>query len=179
MNETEILGLAKSNAVVCICPSTEANLGDGIFPLQTFLASGGRIAIGSDSQVSINPFEELRWLEYGQRLALRSRNIASLDDAHVGQELFNRVLAGGAQAGLQVPAGIAVGAGADFVTLNADDPMLVGHDERTLLDALIFSGYRLPIERVMVRGVWQVIDGRHIEQQQSRANYAAAVEALQ
>ena len=178
MNEAEIVGLAESKAVVCICPSTEANLGDGVFPLQAFLTSGGRIAIGSDSQVSINPFEELRWLEYGQRLATRSRNIASLDDAHVGQELFNRVLAGGAQAGLQVPAGIAVGAGADLVSLNANDPMLVGHDERTLLDALIFSGYRLPIERVMVHGVWQVIDGRHIEQQRSRANYAAAVEAL-
>ena len=178
MNDAEIAGLAQSKAVVCICPSTEANLGDGLFPLLSYLELGGRIAIGSDSQVTINPFEELRWLEYGQRLATKSRNVASLDHAQVGQDLFGRVLAGGAQAGLQVPAGIAEGAGADFVTLNADDPMLVGHDERTLLDALIFSGYRLPIERVMVHGEWQVIDGRHVAQQQVHANYAAALEAI-
>jgi formimidoylglutamate deiminase len=178
INDAEIAGLAQSKAVVCICPSTEANLGDGTFPLLSYLKLGGQIAIGSDSHVTINPFEELRWLEYGQRLATQSRNVASLDHAQVGQELFGRVLAGGAQAGLQVPAGIAEGAGADLVTLNADDPMLVGHDERTLLDALIFSGYRLPIERVMVHGEWQVIDGRHVAQQQSRANYAAALEAI-
>jgi formimidoylglutamate deiminase len=178
INDAEIAGLARSKAVVCICPSTEANLGDGTFPLLSYLKLGGQIAIGSDSHVTINPFEELRWLEYGQRLATQSRNVASLDHAQVGQELFGRVLAGGAQAGLQVPAGIAEGAGADLVTLNADDPMLVGHDERTLLDALIFSGYRLPIERVMVHGEWQVIDGRHVAQQQSRANYAAALEAI-
>jgi len=178
MNDAEIAGLAQSKAVVCICPSTEANLGDGIFPLLSYLELGGRIAIGSDSHVTINPFEELRWLEYGQRLATQLRNVASLHDAQVGQELFGRVLAGGAQAGLQVPAGIAEGAGADFVTLNADDPMLVGHDERTLLDALIFSGYRLPIESVMVHGEWQVLDGRHVAQQQVRANYAAALEAI-
>ena len=178
MNDAEIAGLAQSKAVVCICPSTEANLGDGVFPLLSYLELGGRIAIGSDSHVTINPFEELRLLEYGQRLATQSRNVASLAHAQVGQELFGRVLAGGAQAGLQVPAGIAEGTGADFVTLNADDPMLVGHDERTLLDALIFSGYRLPIERVMVHGEWQVIDGRHVAQQQARANYAAALEAI-
>jgi len=178
MNDAEIAGLAQSKAVVCICPSTEANLGDGLFPLLSYLELGGRIAIGSDSHVTINPFEELRLLEYGQRLATQSRNVASLDHTQVGQELFGRVLAGGAQAGMQVPAGIAEGAGADFVTLDADDPMLVGHDERTLLDALIFSGYRLPIERVMVHGEWQVIDGRHVAQQQARANYAAALEAI-
>jgi formimidoylglutamate deiminase len=178
MNDEEIAGLTQSKAVVCICPSTEANLGDGIFPLLSYLELGGRIAIGSDSHVTINPFEELRLLEYGQRLATQSRNVASLAHTQVGQELFGRVLAGGAQAGMQVPAGIAEGTGADFVTLDADDPMLVGHDERTLLDALIFSGYRLPIERVMVHGEWQVIDGRHVAQQQVRANYAAALEAI-
>jgi len=178
MNDAEVAALAKTKAVVCVCPSTEANLGDGVFPLRSFLEQGGHIAIGSDSQVSINPFEELRWLDYGQRLVSQSRNVTSIDDAQIGRELFGRVLAGGAQAGVQVPAGIAEGAGADFVTLSADDPMLIGHDERTLLDALIFSSYRLPIERVMVQGVWQVIDGRHVEQPQCRANYAATLEAL-
>ncbi len=178
MNDDEITALAKSNAVVCLCPTTEANLGDGIFPLHSFLAHGGRIAIGSDSQASINPFEELRWLEYGQRLLTQTRNIASFDDAHVGRELFCRALAGGAQAGALAAAGIAAGAEADFVTLAADDPMLVGHGDDTLLDALVFSGYRLPIERVMVHGEWRVLAGQHIAQTATRQNFAAALESL-
>ena len=78
IDEREIQAITDSGAVVCLCPSTEANLGDGLFPLQKFLEYGGRIAIGSDSHVSINPFEELRWLEYGQRLISQSRNIAAI-----------------------------------------------------------------------------------------------------
>ena len=102
----ESASLAGTGAVVCLCPSTEANLGDGLFPLQRFLDSGGRIAIGSDSHVSINPFEELRWLEYGQRLATQTRNVAALEHAHVGRELFARALDGGVRASGQGIAGI-------------------------------------------------------------------------
>jgi formimidoylglutamate deiminase len=178
MNAAETEALAKSNAVVCICPTTEANLGDGIFPLQPFLAHGGRIAIGSDSQVSINPFEELRWLEYGQRLSLHARNIAAIDDAHVGRELFGRTLAGGAQAAAQT-AGLAQGAVADLVTLRADDPMLAGHSDETLLDALVFSGYRSPVERVMVRGEWQVVAGDHVARAETRERFAGVLRTLQ
>ena len=107
MDADETKDLAGSGAVVCVCPSTEANLGDGLFPLADYLAQGGRLAIGSDSHISINPFEELRWLEYGQRLALQSRNVVSFDDAHVGRELFLRVLEGGLQASSRAIAGIA------------------------------------------------------------------------
>ena len=85
IDAAESAALARLEAVVCLCPTTEANLGDGIFPLRDFLLAGGRIAIGSDSQVSINPFEELRWLEYGQRLLHKARNIAAVDDAQVGR----------------------------------------------------------------------------------------------
>ena len=84
-------------------PVPKGNLGDGLFPLERFLRAGGRMAIGSDSQATINPFEELRWLEYGQRLASESRNVASIEDPHVGRELFRRALAGGAQAAGAVP----------------------------------------------------------------------------
>ncbi len=98
MDTEETASLAQSGAIVVLCPSTEANLGDGLFPLHDFLAGGGRIAIGSDSHISINPFEELRWLEYGQRLASQSRNVVSLRDGHVGSELFARALEGGALA---------------------------------------------------------------------------------
>jgi formimidoylglutamate deiminase len=175
MDPEETESLARSGAVVCLCPSTEANLGDGLFPLHDFLSNGGQIAIGSDSHISINPFEELRWLEYGQRLASRSRNIVSLRGAHVGRKLFLRALAGGAQAAAQPLAGLQVGARADLVALFADDPMLVGHDDASLLDALVFSGYRLPIERVLVNGSWRVIDGDHVDRADTRRQFSAAL----
>jgi len=175
MDKEETEALAKTGAVACLCPSTEANLGDGLFRLRRFLANGGNIAIGSDSHISINPFEELRWLEYGQRLATQSRNVASLTDAHVGSELFVRALHGGLQAGSRSAAGLCAGAPADFVGLFADDPMLLGHSDASILDALVFSGYRLPIERVMVNGEWCVEDGMHRSREQSRAGFKAAL----
>jgi formimidoylglutamate deiminase len=178
MDADETESLARSGAVVCLCPSTEANLGDGIFPLHEFLTAGGQIAIGSDSHISINPFEELRWLEYGQRLASQSRNVASLQESHVGRELFSRALAGGIQASTRATAGLQTGAPADLVALYDDDPMLVGHDDASILDALVFSGYRLPIDRVMVQGEWRVIDGIHVDQDGSRAAFAAALQHL-
>ncbi len=170
--------LARSGAVVCLCPSTEANLGDGLFPLRSFLGGGGRIAIGSDSQVTIDPFEELRWLEYGQRLRSRSRNVTSFGEPQVGQELFRCALSGGAQASGQTADGLHPGAPADLVTLDDEDPMLVGHDPSTLLDALIFSGYRLPIERVMVHGDWRVMGGEHRDRAAAAKSFAAAMERL-
>ncbi len=178
MDAEETRVLAESGAVVCVCPSTEANLGDGLFPLADFLRHGGNIAIGSDSHVSINPFEELRWLEYGQRLATRSRNVASIRGAHVGRELFERAVDGGAQAVGQTQAGLCKGAPADLVALYGDDPMLTGHGHESRLDALVFSGYRLPIEGVMVHGEWQVIDGEHKDRAATRDAYRAAIEKL-
>ena len=178
LNEGEMHDLAASGAVVCLCPSTEGNLGDGLFPLERFLRTGGRIAIGSDSQASINPFEELRWLEYGQRLASESRNVTSVEDPHVGRELFRRALAGGTQAAGQSRFGLAPGAPADLVVLDAEDPMLAGHGPATLLDALLFSGYRVPIERVMVHGEWKVTGGRHVDRTRTARDFAAALARL-
>ena len=178
MDREETKALAGSDAVVCVCPSTEANLGDGLFPLAEFLTHGGHIAIGSDSHISINPFEELRWLEYGQRLATQSRNIASIRSSHVGRELFERAVEGGAQASGQSVAGLCEGAPADIVALYDDDPMLTGHSDKSRLDALVFSGYRLPIEGVMVHGEWQVLDGDHKDVAGARDAYRAAVAEL-
>lgn len=176
LDDSEVSALAGSNAVVCICPTTEANLGDGLFRLRDFLGRGGRIAIGSDSQVSIDPFEELRWLEYGQRLHSQTRNVAAIDHTHVGYELFTRVLAGGAQAGAMQPAGIAVGASADLVELQSDAAVLAGLDDDSLLDGLIFSGHRSTINRVMAQGQWQVVNGEHVRAQEALAGYQAAFE---
>ncbi|MGB5624483.1 MAG: formimidoylglutamate deiminase [Woeseiaceae bacterium] len=178
MDFEETTALAQSGAVVALCPSTEANLGDGLFPLHDFLQEGGRIAIGSDSHISVNPFEELRWLEYGQRLATRSRNVVSLRDSHVGRELFSRALEGGASALGQKTIGLAKGAPADLVVLSDDDPMLAGHNDESRLDALVFSGYPLPVERVMVNGDWRVVDAMHVDRNRTRAEYAAIMQTL-
>lgn len=178
MDFDETVALAKSGAVAALCPSTEANLGDGLFPLHDYLKEGGRIAIGSDSHISINPFEELRWLEYGQRLATGSRNVASLRDSHVGRELFSRSLEGGAMACGQSTVGLEAGAPADLVVLSDDDPMLAGHNDESRLDALVFSGYPLPVERVMVNGDWRVVDAMHVDRDHARSDYAATMRSL-
>ena len=178
MDLEEIEKLALSGAVVSLCPSTEANLGDGLFPLAEYLRHEGYIAIGSDSHVSINPFEELRWLEYGQRLASQMRNIASHRNTRVGRELFERAVEGGARACGQDTAGIVEGAVADLVTLHGEDPMIVGHDDASRLDALVFSGYQLPIDAVMVAGEWVVSMGEHRGRDDARKAYASAVRDL-
>ena len=179
MDAEEVEQLATSGAVVSLCPSTEANLGDGLFPLAAFLQHEGSIAIGSDSHVSINPFEELRWLEYGQRLATQTRNIASRRDAHVGRELFERSVEGCARACGLDQTGIRVGAVADLVSLYGEDPMLVGHSDASRLDALVFSGYRLPIEAVMVSGEWVVNMGEHKIRDTAREAFGKVVRDLE
>lgn len=178
MDAEETAALARSGAVVCLCPSTEANLGDGLFRLQDWLQHGGNIAIGSDSHVSINPFEELRWLEYGQRLVTEQRNVAAMSQRHTGRSLFERAAAGGALATGRPSGRLEKGAYADLVVLDDDSPMLAGHGIDSLLDALVFSGFTLPIDRVMVHGEWQVIDGRHRNARAAREDYVQVVREL-
>jgi formimidoylglutamate deiminase len=178
IDDAEAGALAGSGAVICLCPSTEGNLGDGLFPLRHYLECGGRIAIGSDSQVSIDPFEELRWLEYGQRLASQSRNVAALHGSHTGRSLFELALAGGSLAGGHTIPALAAGSHADLVVLDDQSPTLVGHETDTLLDALVFSGLPLPIDKVMVGGEWRVLNGRHAAAERAVSDYARAVRKL-
>ena len=164
-----------------LCPSTEGNLGDGLFPLASNYMNAWWVASPSGRTVTSRSiaFEELRWLEYGQRLiAAQARNVAAITDSHVGRELFQRAVGGGAQACGHPVAGIVEGGFADLVCLYGEDPMLVGHDDASRLDALVFSGYRLPIERVMVNGVWCVVDGEHIAASAAREDFAGAVKAI-
>ena len=99
-------------------------------------------------------------------------------DAHAGRELFERTVSGGAQACGHKRGDISEGGHADLVCLYGNDPMLLGHGDASRLDALVFSGYRLPIERVMVGGVWRVVDGEHVESEASRTDFAEAVGAI-
>ncbi len=178
INDSELSGIAASGAVVALCPSTEANLGDGLFPLQAYLEEGGRLAIGSDSHVSVNPFEELRWLEYGQRLISQRRNVAAIRRSQTGRSLFELAATGGAMACGQGDGQLQESALADLVVLDDDSPMLAGHTTRSLLDALVFSGFALPIDRVMVNGNWLVTDGIHRGQQVARDAYTALARSL-
>ncbi len=171
--------LASSNAVVGLCPTTEANLGDGIFPLPGWLADGGRFGIGSDSNVSTSPVEELRWLEYIHRLQTRTRNVtATQAGASVGLGLYRRALAGGAQALGRRAGAIAPGQLADLVVLDIDHPALLGRSGDGLLDAWLFCGNATPVRDVMVAGAWQVRDGRHGHQEAIRAGYANSMRRI-
>jgi formimidoylglutamate deiminase len=163
MTDAETTGLAKSGAVAGLCPITEANLGDGLFPAPAFLAAGGRIGIGSDSNVRIDLSEELRLLEYGQRLTLRGRNIlSSPDQPSTGEHLFCQTLDGGGRAlGIAAP-GISVGQPADFVSLDLDCPAFYGRETNKLLDSWIFAAGSQGVDCVWRRGQKVVSGGRHV-----------------
>lgn len=176
--EIELQTLANAGAVVCVCPSTEANLGDGLFNLQQWLAMHGKIAIGSDSQVCLDPFEELRWLEYGQRLYLQSRNVSAVGNPHTGTVLFSRILEGGGLASGNSVGKIETGKPADLITFDIDQPVFAGHDASTFLDALVFSAIKPSIHQVMVGGEWVVRDGKHKERELAAHEYIDLVQSL-
>lgn len=179
MTAQETRRLAASGAVAGLCPTTEANLGDGLFPLTDFLAAGGTLGVGSDSHISVSPVEELRWLDYGQRLTLRRRLIvAGPTRPNTGAALWSRALAGGARASGRPVGALAAGHRADLLVLDPDSPALVARSGDALLDALVFSGNATPIRDVLIGGRWQVRDGRHAAEADSTARYRRALEAL-
>lgn len=153
----EIDAVASSGAGVVLCPSTEANLGDGVPDLPRWLEGATSLAIGSDSHVTRDWREELRLLEYSQRLMLRRRNVAAAPEAgepSTAARLFERMLAGGATAAGLGVAGLRTGARADLLVVDADDPALADCGDAHLLDALVFSSPVRPFARAMVAGRW-------------------------
>jgi formimidoylglutamate deiminase len=180
LTDGETKRLAATGAVAGLCPTTEANLGDGLFPLKAYLDADGVFGIGSDSHISVSPIEELRWLEYGQRLATRHRNIAvSSSSESVGETLWGDALYGGAlSAGLAIGAIGEEAARADLVVLDDAAPQLAGRGAEHLIDTLIFSGNRNLVRDVMVDGRWHVQDGRHVDGERIAARYRAVVEKL-
>ena len=176
----EIATVAALGAGVVICPSTEGNLGDGLADLPAWLDAGVPLAVGSDSHVCRNWPEELRWLEYGQRLGLQRRNVA----AHPGVQsasaarLFEATLHGGGRAAGQTLWGLKTGARADCVVLEGATPGLLGVPASHTLDALVFACDRPVIRDVWVAGQPVVQQGRHVRQAQIAQDFAAAMEAL-
>ncbi|MEO5701306.1 MAG: formimidoylglutamate deiminase [Casimicrobiaceae bacterium] len=171
--------VARSGAIVGLCPTTEANLGDGIYPLDAYSREGGAWGIGSDSNVSTGAAEELRWLEYAQRLVRRERNVlAPAHGGSVGEALYCAALRGGATAAGQPIDGIQSGMYADLIVLDSAHPALVGKDSATWIDALVFCGQGNPVRDVMVRGHWTVREGHHPQEQAIAARFAAALKEL-
>jgi formiminoglutamate deiminase len=160
MTESEIASMAASGAVAGLCPVTEANLGDGTFSAPAFLAGGGRFGIGSDSNVLIGLPDELRQLEYSQRLALRQRNVLAAPDQSNGRALFDAALAGGNQALGGRPAGIAAGHAASLVALDGEAATLAGKSGDAILDAWIFAN-GTAVDSVWIGGRKLVSGGRH------------------
>ncbi|MFN9848316.1 MAG: formimidoylglutamate deiminase [Alphaproteobacteria bacterium] len=178
MTAEETRRLAASGAVAGLCPITEANLGDGLFPARDFLAGGGTFGIGSDSNVRIDATEELRLLEYGQRLYHRARNLLSPGPRRsTGAALYRGALAGGSQA-LGAPAALRTGASADIVVLDAQHPDLAGRSGDALLDSLVFAAGSRLIKEVWRAGVRVVENGRHRYRDQIVARYHSAMDRL-
>jgi formiminoglutamate deiminase len=169
LTDTERTALAGSGAVAGLCPITEANLGDGIFPAGDFLADGGQIAIGSDSNVRIDAAEELRLLEYGQRLTHHARNVLATPGHSTGARLFEAALTGGRQS---------LGAiDASWVSLNPADPAFASRTGDAILDSWIFAA-RAPIDCVWINGKKRVENGSHVLRDAIDARFRATLARL-
>lgn len=180
MTAEETRRLAQSGAVAGLCPVTEANLGDGLFNGRDFLEAGGRLGVGTDSNVQIGVALELRQLEYAQRLKMRLRNVMVPGEGQsTGRYLFDAALQGGCQALGQLRdggvAGLAVGAFADIVTLDAAHPALAHRKGDEILDGWLFSGGEAVIDTVWCLGAKRVAGGRHIERDRLRSAYTRVI----
>ncbi len=170
----ELRGIAATGAAVCVSVTTEANLGDGLFAAPAFLKARGRLCIGSDSQSTVSPTEELRWLEYQQRLRRRRRAVlATRQQPHVGTRLWCEAASAGAQALGQPVGSIAVGRRADWLVLDPSHPALADAGLEGTLDHLVFAGAGAAISDVMVGGRWVVRAGRHTAEEAARSQFAA------
>ena len=174
-SEAELEVVASAGATVVICPTTEANLGDGVFPLAAFRARGGQTAIGSDSNVTLDVAEELRWLEYAQRLAERRRHVfGAPPGASLGEGLVAGALRGGTQASGRSVGALEPQRRADLVVLHALDD---GESEAPSLDAYVFKSGAWRVRDVMAGGRFVVRDGAHIDRTMLRERALQATRA--
>jgi formimidoylglutamate deiminase len=179
MNAAETAAMAQSGCVAGLCPTTEANLGDGFFNAIDYFKQDGCWAIGSDSHISIDPVEELRWLEYGQRLLTRKRNVlVSTSAANTGRNLLDGALKGGALACGRNIGSITAGARADFIVLDDQHPRLYGRKRDDLLDSWIFSGNENLVRDVYIGGNKLIDHGCHADEETIQRNYRSTLDQL-
>jgi formiminoglutamate deiminase len=175
----EIRAIANSGAVAGLCPVTEANLGDGTFNAPDFIGQGGALGVGTDSNVLIGLTEELRQLEYSQRLVLKARNVVSSHEfTSTGRALFDGALRGGSQALGVAAVGLIEGAFADIVSLDAESVVLAGRSGDAILDSWIFGAPRPMVDCVWARGDKVVKDGRHIGRDMIASRFRRTIEGL-
>jgi len=162
MDANETRALAQSGAVAGLCPTTEGNLGDGIFPLPDYLEAGGHFAVGGDSHIAVDPAEELKMLEYSQRLLHRRRNVgASTNAPHTAARLWAEAARSGARA-LGLNAGeVAAGQRADLIVVDTEHVSLAGRDGAQAMDSYVFVAGCDAVRDVMIGGRWVVSGGRH------------------
>ncbi|REL28588.1 formimidoylglutamate deiminase [Thalassotalea euphylliae] len=179
IDEQERRGIVASGAIAGICPTTEANLGDGIFPTAEFVGEQGKWAIGSDSHISVNPVEELRWLEYAQRLTKQQRAILATDETpSVGQYLWQSAAQGGAQSTSSNTGAIAIGKQADLLVLDDAKLSVYASGQQYCLDSLVFASSSPAIADVMVNGKWVVTNGEHAAAQETHEKFSALLSRL-
>ena len=175
----ELKGVAATGAVIGLCPTTEANLGDGVFPLPAWLAAGGTFAIGSDSHISLSPIEELRWAEYEARLVTRHRNVLpTQSDTSTGAMLWRHACSAGTRATARNIGAIETGRRADIVVIDTNSPLFACRDEDQLIDTFVFSGTGNEVRDVMVAGRWLVQEGRHSAETAIAVNYKRAMHRI-
>ena len=179
MTGGEVADLAASGAIAGICFTTEADLGDGIFPAVEYFAAGGRFGIGSDSHVIVDAAEELRLIEYGQRLSTRRRNLLARNaHASTGTSLYLDAVDGGAQALGQCTTGIAVGQFADLVVLDGEAPILAGKTGSDITDTFVFSGSGRLAKDIYVRGQKVISDRHHAKEERIAERYRQTMRRL-
>jgi formiminoglutamate deiminase len=178
MTVEETLNMAKSGVVAGLCPVTEANLGDGPFNGPSYLAAGGAFGVGSDSNVLISLTEELRILEYSQRLRDVARNVMVVGEGSVGDTLYMGAAKGGAQALGRGTGEIAVGALADVVAIDSSAPSLCALHQDQILDGLVFASKDTVVTDLWSAGRHMVQSGRHIKRDEITRGYKAALQSL-
>ncbi|WNC72477.1 formimidoylglutamate deiminase [Thalassotalea psychrophila] len=179
IDEQEVAGIIKTKAIAGICPTTEANLGDGIFPTTEFMAQGGQVAIGSDSHISVSAIEEIRLLEYAQRLIKQQRAIlANSETRSVGQNLWQHTAKAGALSTSSNTGELAIGKQADLLVLDESKTRLFANQNKFILDSMMFASQNNPITDVMVNGNWCVVGGEHAEQTSSADEFAQVLKDL-
>ncbi len=179
INAEEVTGIIESKAIAGICPTTEANLGDGIFPTAEFMEQGGQVAIGSDSHISVSAVEELRLLEYAQRLIKQQRAVlASKQTPSVGQHLWQHTAKAGALSTSSNTGEIAIGKQADLVVINPQKSQLFANQNKFLLDSMVFASQQSFVRDVMVNGHWVITNGEHISDLEIEQQFAATLREL-
>lgn len=180
LTDTEVEGIAKSGAHVVLCPTTEGNLGDGLFPLQKFQNLGGKWSIGTDSHIGINPLEELRLLDYGQRLTTHKRNIyQSEEELDSGKYALHQTLLSGRKAmNNSQREYFEVGQPLDAVIYDADFPLFSSTSLDNMVSSIIYCGDASSSIGTLIDGKWVVKNGIHTDQSIIRERFAETIKEM-